>query len=519
MASTRPATIAKLAVAMAVTSSITLFCSPWAFADHAQFTSAQLDDAYSWPGGPSDVGIYGQGFRPSLDTIPDPNHTATDLVGLDRFTFFKDGYTDTASNIKLAVFDNFYLDLTGLTTSRPEFMGISTNTIADTSALSVGDAYTFEFASLQLEYGADYGALFVNDDGLGNLTPIKVSALTADYVESPPSSGQFLPRSNYGGEFDFQYATSNFINSTLFGDFLFGFSSGGDAKFEAVFDLDDPRDTDFEFQSAFLTDANTWAGDANDPGIYGQGFRPSLDASQLGHLAFDSVGLDKFSFFKDGNLDGQSDIKLAILDNMFMDLEGLTTSSTGVLGVSTNTIASTSGLSLGDEYTFDFDSLQLGYVGDYAAIFVNEDPNGNLTPIKVSALTVDYVETDPNSGIFVPASNYGEEQNFRYAASSSLNMPGSGSFLIAFDNGGDARFKAVFDVAGIAGDFNGDGSVNGLDFLEWQRNPAVGSLSDWEANYGNSLVETVSIVPEPGTCVIACSLGLALAIVRRRPNR
>lgn len=34
------------------------------------------------------------------------------------------------------------------------------------------------------------------------------------------------------------------------------------------------------------------------------------------------------------------------------------------------------------------------------------------------------------------------------------------------------------------GDFNGDGYVEGQDFLVWQRTPTIGDLSDWQANFG-----------------------------------
>ena len=486
-------------------------------ADHTQFTTSLLSDANSWPGDAENPGIFGQGFTPGLNASPDPGHSDLEFVGLDRFTFFKDGNTDAASNIKLAIVDNIFLNLVNLNTSRSEFVGISTNTIASTAGLSVGDPYTFEFASLQLEYGTDYGAIFVNDDGFGNLAPVKVSALTADYQETSP--GFFEPASNYGGSFDFQYATSNFINSNLFGDFLFGFSEGGDTKFEAVFDLDDSRDTDFEFQTAFLTDANTWPGDPSDPGIFGQGFSPALDPSQVGHLAMDTVGLDRFSFFKDGHLDGQSDIKLAILDDKFMDLDGLTTSSSGVVGISTNTIASTVGLAVGDEYTFYFDGLELNYIGDYAAVFVNEDASGNLTPIKVSALTADYSETFPGSGVFEPSSNYGEQGDFQYAASSELDMPGVGSFLTSFADGGDAKFKAVFDTDGIPGDFDNDGDVDGADFLQWQREDgSAESFALWQSNYGSPAqsLTAASAVPEPSSLLCAGVLGMGIFLLRRR---
>ncbi|QEG37393.1 LamG-like jellyroll fold domain-containing protein [Bythopirellula goksoeyrii] len=36
----------------------------------------------------------------------------------------------------------------------------------------------------------------------------------------------------------------------------------------------------------------------------------------------------------------------------------------------------------------------------------------------------------------------------------------------------------------IAGDFDVDSDVDGADFLLWQRNPSVGNLGDWQANYG-----------------------------------
>lgn len=36
------------------------------------------------------------------------------------------------------------------------------------------------------------------------------------------------------------------------------------------------------------------------------------------------------------------------------------------------------------------------------------------------------------------------------------------------------------------GNFDGDNDVDGRDFLTWQRNPAVGNLADWQANYGTT---------------------------------
>jgi hypothetical protein len=87
------------------------------------------------------------------------------------------------------------------------------------------------------------------------------------------------------------------------------------------------------------------------------------------------------------------------------------------------------------------------------------------------------------------------------------------------NNGGLSNFF-VDDVSiaipePLVGDFNGDGSVDGFDFLTWQRDPSVGDLSDWEANYGASESQVASAaVPEPtGFALALAALGL---VARRR---
>jgi hypothetical protein len=66
------------------------------------------------------------------------------------------------------------------------------------------------------------------------------------------------------------------------------------------------------------------------------------------------------------------------------------------------------------------------------------------------------------------------------------------------------------------GDFDGNGEVNGFDFLQWQRDPSVGSLADWEANYGTvaTLSATSAAVPEPSTW-IGLMLGIMAILFRR----
>jgi len=78
-------------------------------------------------------------------------------------------------------------------------------------------------------------------------------------------------------------------------------------------------------------------------------------------------------------------------------------------------------------------------------------------------------------------------------------------------------------VPAILGDFDGDGDVDGSDFLSWQRggSPVPGSsgdLDDWEMNYGmTNSVAAITAVPEPSTLAIVL---VALACCpRRRKDR
>ncbi len=70
--------------------------------------------------------------------------------------------------------------------------------------------------------------------------------------------------------------------------------------------------------------------------------------------------------------------------------------------------------------------------------------------------------------------------------------------------------------AGIAGDFDGDGNVDGGDFLAWQRDPGVGDLADWQINYGTSaaLSASSSPVPEPATLLQLLTAGAMIGLAR-----
>ena len=97
-----------------------------------------------------------------------------------------------------------------------------------------------------------------------------------------------------------------------------------------------------------------------------------------------------------------------------------------------------------------------------------------------------------------------------YEEGESISGTGfSGTVSISY-LGGTGNDVVLNLVAGLAGDFDGSGRVDGLDFLVWQRNPAVGNLADWEANYGlTATLSHAATVPEPSSLVIALVCCLA----------
>jgi hypothetical protein len=69
------------------------------------------------------------------------------------------------------------------------------------------------------------------------------------------------------------------------------------------------------------------------------------------------------------------------------------------------------------------------------------------------------------------------------------------------------------------GDFDGDGDVDGNDFLFWQRGettPALdpGLLIEWQENYGAGALAAVSSVPEPASLSLLTAIGCLLVCKR-----
>lgn len=82
----------------------------------------------------------------------------------------------------------------------------------------------------------------------------------------------------------------------------------------------------------------------------------------------------------------------------------------------------------------------------------------------------------------------------------------------------DATLEFVVEAPGLAGDFNGDGVVDAIDYVAWRDDPeAVSDLAQydtWRANYGTNAA-TSNAVPEPSALVVALGM-LAVSASRRR---
>jgi hypothetical protein len=281
------------------------------------------------------------------------------------------------------------------------------------------------------------------------------------------------------------------------------------------------------FTSSY-TDGNSWNS------LYAQGFSPSEMAAPNPGLASDAVvPLDRFQFFKSGNVDSAANFRLAIVNNFFLNLDTFTSSSPELVGLSTNTIASSAPIATGAPITFNFNHAPLNYGDDYAAVFVTEGAGGKLTPVLVATLLADYVETPPGSGTYRPESNYGDpDVDYFKSASNFITTNSFGSFLSAFNAPyADADFIASFGLPAtpLTGDYNGDGAVNGQDLATWRGQfGQTGTLSAdgngdsrvdgadfaiWQRQLGQT--SAVSAVPEPATTALTV-IGAPALIVRRR---
>jgi hypothetical protein len=189
--------------------------------------------------------IYAQGFSAGTNTSingvsADPGLTNGSTVYLQQFDFWRSGRTSVnddgsggtlpaLNNVRLAIVNNIFLNLSTFTTSSPELVALSTNTITNipVSGNTSGNPLVFAFNNAPLTYGPaavenasyDYAAIFVNVSGT-TITPVRVPAIIVNYAQDPNNSSNYIPEHNYGdATTDYYNAVSNYINGSYFATF------------------------------------------------------------------------------------------------------------------------------------------------------------------------------------------------------------------------------------------------------------------------------------------------------------
>jgi hypothetical protein len=191
-----------------------------------------------------------------------------------------------------------------------------------------------------------------------------------------------------------------------------------------------------------------------------------------------------------------------------------------------------------NKYVFDQELMGKSFVSITVAwdrVIQFDDDNGN-PGIFTAGATFQEVEYPPDAFrrldlYLMPkgATDFSEAIAQSLSEESNLDhlffqIPVTGEYefwITQFDEFGAAqRYGLAWWAAGVpqqvSGDFDFDGDVNGRDFLVWQRNPSVGNLGDWQANYGSSsLTASNTAVPEPSSFVTLSALIISLAARRK----
>lgn len=98
----------------------------------------------------------------------------------------------------------------------------------------------------------------------------------------------------------------------------------------------------------------------------------------------------------------------------------------------------------------------------------------------------------------------------------SVGVFGGEELWITF-SGGDGNDLVLYTTE-LPGNYDGDGDVDGADFLAWQRTDgSTGELADWQTNYGitSNPPEAATSVPEPSSLLI-CLFGGLMFVTRKR---
>ncbi len=158
--------------------------------------------------------------------------------------------------------------------------------------------------------------------------------------------------------------------------------------------------------------------------------------------------------------------------------------------------------------------INVGGVADLDGAVIDLDLMGGYTP-AVNA-TFDLLKASAFG-----ATGTGTTQNVGTGKGFTLATEDTGGWSLAVvASGGFEYLRATFlGSVGVAGDLNGDGVVNGRDFLFWQRggtSPAFSpaKLAEWQNAYNGGALVGLNAVPEPSSLVLIGALGALTCLGR-----
>ena len=131
--------------------------------------------------------------------------------------------------------------------------------------------------------------------------------------------------------------------------------------------------------------------------------------------------------------------------------------------------------------------------------------NANSSSTRIS-------ELDPTNGLTLAPSASVSLGNIFLGGAQEL------TFEFDFEAPDSTSMFGAVKYSAVAGDFDGNGVVDGFDFIEWQRDMTNRNLADWESNYGGGppAAAAASSVPEPSALVLLLAVSGAPACVARR---
>ena len=198
-----------------------------------------------------------------------------------------------------------------------------------------------------------------------------------------------------------------------------------------------------------------------------------------------------------------------VLDAFVLSTTNLTAAQLDSAVAGTTVLGTSTGMTISGNYIQHANSVLEMQLSSSEQNTLLVGSTANLAGILSIDLTNGFVPQSSDSFTILSAGNLLNTFSGLPDGSRVNTANGNGSFVIDYDYLNDQVLLSDF-VAGIAGDFDSDGDVDGRDFLVWQRNPSVGTLVDWQNNFGttgSTLNTTSSIVPEPSSVVLLiCTL-------------